>query len=197
MKSKIILTLFILLSAIISQSQDIITFKSGDELKVKIIEIGLNDIKYKKVDTSEGNPIYQVYKTSVVKIAYSNGVIENISEEKNYHDTTTSSTYEELYFKGEKDAEKYFKGYHGAGTGTFILSFLNPVLGLIPAIACSSTPPSEMNLGAPSMELMQKASYRNAYIEKSKHIKSGKVWTNWLIALLINVAAYVVYVYAL
>lgn len=189
--------IFLVFSSFFGFSQDVIIFKSGDELKVKILEIGVSDIKYKKADTTESNPIYQVFKSSVLMIRYSNGSKDIFNDEKNYHDTTINSSNEDLYIKGEKDATIYYKGFHGAGTGTFILTLLNPVLGLIPAIACSATPPHEVNLLAPNLDLMSKPAYRNGYTQSARQIKSGRVWSNWLVALLIDAAAALVYIYAL
>lgn len=181
-----------------SYAQDIITFKTGEEIKVKIIEIGLNEIKYKKADTSESNPTYLVYKSAVLMIKYENGTKDIFNDTNNFHDTTSNSSDEDLLAKGTSDAERFYKGYHGAGTGTFITGILfSPLVALIPAIACSATPPNEVNLGAPNYSLMAKPAYRNGYIQEAKQIKQGRVWANWIVALLVDVAAVLIYVYAL
>jgi len=179
-------------------AQDIITFKSGEEVKVKIIEIGLNEIKYKKADTTERNPTYLVYKNAVLMIKYENGTKDIFTNTNNYQDTTSNSSDEDLFAKGTSDAERFYKGYHGAGTGTLLTGMLiSPIVALIPAIACSATPPNEVNLGAPSYSLMAKPAYRNGYVQKAKHIKQGRVWTNWFASLLFGIAVVVIYVYAL
>lgn len=58
-----------------------------------------------------------------------------------------------LYVQGQRQAERYYQKYTGAGTGTLITSLVSPLVGLIPAIACSSTTPKEANLGYPKAEL--------------------------------------------
>lgn len=54
---------------------DKITFKNGDELNVKILEIAPFDIKYKKCDTPDG-PSYIIKKSTVFMITYANGTKE-------------------------------------------------------------------------------------------------------------------------
>jgi hypothetical protein len=81
---------------------------------------------------------------------------------------------------------KYYKGYKAAGTGTLVTSlFLSPLVGLIPAIACSSTPPDRYNLSYPDEDKMKKNEYYSGYTQKAKKIKQGKVWTNWGISYVI------------
>ncbi|WP_373493239.1 hypothetical protein [Aquiflexum sp.] len=95
----------------------------------------------------------------------------------------------DLFVKGQLDASRYYKGYKGAGTGTLIASLISPLVGLIPAIATSSTTPQEINLGYPDPELFQQTEYYNSYTQKSKKIKQGKVWTNWAIGFGVNLVA--------
>jgi TM2 domain-containing membrane protein YozV len=51
---------------------DILTLKNGDELKVKVTEIGTSEIKYKRCDNPNG-PTITVRKSEVFSIKYSNG----------------------------------------------------------------------------------------------------------------------------
>jgi hypothetical protein len=75
---------------------------------------------------------------------------------------------------------KYYKGYKAAGTGTLVTSlFLTPLVGLMPAIACSTTPPERYNLNYPDEDKMKKSEYYSGYTQKAEKIKSGKVWKNW------------------
>lgn len=56
---------------------DKIVLKSGDEYRVKIIEINDSEIKYKRCDFLDG-PLYTIHKSKVYLIQYSNGIIEHI-----------------------------------------------------------------------------------------------------------------------
>lgn len=53
-------------------SQDVITYKSGDEKKVKVFEISPSEVKYKSFDNIDG-PIYTDQKSSIFMIKYENG----------------------------------------------------------------------------------------------------------------------------
>jgi hypothetical protein len=88
---------------------------------------------------------------------------------------------------------KYYKGYRAAGTTTFVIGLLSPLAGLIPAIACSSSKPKQINMDYPSEELMKNQDYFNGYSKTAKKIKSQKVWTNLGIAFGINVIAVLIF----
>lgn len=94
---------------------------------------------------------------------------------------------EDLYVKGQIDAERNYVKYKGAAAGTLITSLVSPLVGLIPAIACSSTPPKITNLGYPDEKLFQEKDYHNGYTAKAKKIKKRKVWANWGIGFGVNI----------
>lgn len=56
---------------------DIITFRSGDQVTAKVIEISEDKIKYKRCDNLDG-PAFVVSKATVASIKYSNGIEEKI-----------------------------------------------------------------------------------------------------------------------
>jgi hypothetical protein len=53
-------------------AQDIITLKNGDEIKAKVQEIGISEVKYKKYENLTG-PVYTLMKTDIFMIKYENG----------------------------------------------------------------------------------------------------------------------------
>ena len=60
-----------------SFSQDLIYQSSSQEVvQCKIIEVNIDNVKYKKFSNLEG-PLYTIEKTKLDKIVYSNGEIEN------------------------------------------------------------------------------------------------------------------------
>jgi hypothetical protein len=59
---------------------DILTYRNGEEVKAKIMEVGLHEIKYKKCDNPNG-PTYTVKKDEVFMIKYSNGSKDIFKEE--------------------------------------------------------------------------------------------------------------------
>ncbi len=96
---------------------------------------------------------------------------------------------ENLYVKGQFDAERYYAKYKPAGTGTLIASLVSPLIGLVPAISTSATPPQIDNLGYPDPNLIKQQEYYLGYTQKAKKIKQRKVWTNWGIGFGVNLAA--------
>jgi hypothetical protein len=67
--------LFILVALVYGHAllaQDIITLRSGEEIKAKVQEIGTDNVKYKKYDNLSG-PIYTLMKSEIFMIKYENG----------------------------------------------------------------------------------------------------------------------------
>ena len=169
-------------------SQDLIIKRNGDEIKVKVFEVGTTEIKYKNYDNLSG-PTYSILKSDVFMIKYENGTKDIFNEEKPLNNLTITPS-DDLFNKGKMDAVRYYDGYKGAGTGTLLTSLVvSSLVGLIPAIACSSTSPTDINLNYPNPELMKNTEYYNGYTLKAKKIKQGKVWMNWGIAFGVNLVA--------
>ncbi|MDR3350582.1 MAG: hypothetical protein LBN98_02895 [Prevotellaceae bacterium] len=67
--------LFILIALVYGHAlfaQDMITLKSGEEIKAKVQEIGTDNVKYKKYDNQSG-PLYTLMKSDIFIIKYENG----------------------------------------------------------------------------------------------------------------------------
>lgn len=93
---------------------------------------------------------------------------------------TTPVPDSSLYEQGKLDAARYYDKRNTGAGGTFCTSFLlSPILGLIPAIACSSKPPRLENLEYPNSELMKDAEYVRGYTEQAHSMKKKKVWTSF------------------
>lgn len=204
MKTLLTLCLFIAF-VVVAKAQDVIILKSGDEISAKVLEVNVSDIKYKKAENLDG-PSYSIDKSEVFMIKYKNGTkdVFNTIENSNSKDSNTKEDEESKYvppasnandmnYQGQVDASTYYQGYKGAGTGTFLTTFFfSGLAGLIPAIACSSTSPSDENLMYPKSDLMKNSDYNNGYRQEAKRIKSRKVWDNFGIAVGINVAAFII-----
>lgn len=196
MKITLLTILVTTVSIINCMSQDIITLKTGEEIKARITEVGVTDVKYKKFDSTSSNPTYTLLKVDILLIKYENGSKDIfLNEQKQTStDTTFNIPKDELYRMGTTDAAKYYKGYKPATLGTFFASLLlSAGVGLIPAIACSATTPNNISLNYPNDTLIKKKEYYEGYVTKAKSIKSRKVWGNWVGALIINIFAYTIY----
>ena len=63
---------FVLFAAIV-KAQDVITFNTGENINAKVVEVGVNDIRYYRSANLQG-PLYTAMKTDVFQITYANGV---------------------------------------------------------------------------------------------------------------------------
>jgi len=86
-------------------AQDKIYKKNGSAINAKVIEIGIDDIKYKLADSPDG-PVYVVDKSSLQKIVYADGRVEK-------------------YQLSYKDPGNY----EGQLTKAIKLNFLSPLFG--------------------------------------------------------------------
>jgi len=82
----ILLTLFI---STISSAQDIIVTFKGEEIKSKVMEVSINEIKYKKFENING-PLYGILKSSVLMIKFENGSKDVFSNINNNNTNYTS-----------------------------------------------------------------------------------------------------------
>jgi len=210
---KACMLLILILTSFNVFSQDIITTKRGEDIEAKVLEVDQTVVKYKKYDFQDG-PTYTISKNELLIIRYQNGTKDifvdsepsvnqrNVSNSvvipaQAVQHTPSSSpisslnqSFEpmEMYRKGALDADRYYTNYKQAGGGTLAATLVGGgLIGLIPAIACSSTPPSESNLGYPDAQLFQNSSYYQGYTVQAKKIKSKKVWTNFGIGVAVNV----------
>jgi hypothetical protein len=76
---RIIFLIAILFATMYSYSQDRIIKKDKTEIKVKVLEVGDVEIKYKKEDNPDG-PTYAIKKAEVNVIIYKNGQVESFNE---------------------------------------------------------------------------------------------------------------------
>ena len=105
-------------------SQDIIKLKTGLEIKAKIIEVGVKEVKYKKFDFLEG-PNYVVRKKTIEFIKYENG------EKNTFYENlkTNSIEYKALcerkikFFRKQKDIGLFAAGAGIIGTTILYIDY--------------------------------------------------------------------------
>jgi len=68
-------------------AQDIIKRKNGDEINAKILEVGTNEVKYKRFDNQSG-PTYTILKSEIFSIQYENGIYDFFSDTPNFETPT-------------------------------------------------------------------------------------------------------------
>ncbi len=79
MKNLLLIILFASSSNFI-KAQDTLTMRSGENIIVKIIEVGSSEVKYKKIDNLNG-PSFSILKSEVSMIQYENGSKDVFKEE--------------------------------------------------------------------------------------------------------------------
>ncbi|MBJ6118716.1 hypothetical protein JAO76_10960 [Pontibacter sp. BT310] len=89
---KLLFTCLALFVVLACQAQDILTKRNGDELQVKVQEITLTEVKYKRFDNPDG-PLISILKSEVFMIKYENGVKTVIANEAS--STSTPSVYQQ------------------------------------------------------------------------------------------------------
>ena len=190
MKKAIVLLIFIFCSLSFVTAQDIITLKSGQELKARIVKLNPKDVAFIQENHSD---TLTLLRDEIKMLHYQNGITIYLSENEIPIKLAADSEpgNDSLFSRGASDASIYYTGYKAAATGTLITSIFIP-WGLVPAIACSSTPPATNNLGYRDPKLMQNPSYYAGYTDKAFKIKKKKVWTNFGIGTGAAIAFYII-----
>ena len=107
---------------------DLITLKSGEEVKVKVIEINEKEIKYKRCDNLEG-PLVTVKKSDVFMIKYANGTKEIIKDEKPNSPTKPSNTNPNQTPKGDQPPK-----VHPLAIASILCSTIGWLIGVGPIV---------------------------------------------------------------
>ena len=193
MKYILLFILFVCSSNII-KAQDTLSMRSGENILVKVIEVGTTEVKYKKQDNLNG-PLFSILKSDLFVIKYENGTKEDFSSIKKIEGNNLFLIDDSV--QGKNDAQKFYNGYKTAGTAVITTGYLVPLL--IPALAISIATttkiPKDENLNYPSISLMQNEKYANSYRQEALKIKKRKVWLNFIITL--PVALYGVMMFSL
>ena len=192
MKNLLLIILFASSSNFI-KAQDTLTMRSGENIIVKIIEVGSNEVKYKKIENFNG-PIFATLKSDLYLIRYENGSKDDFST------IGKSTNTQELYTQGYNDAIKYYKSYKVTGNSVLIASAF-PMYGFMfggaTAALTSLAEPSDENLDYPDMSLMKNEYYAKGYKTAAKNIKRKKILTNFLTGLTISIGSTVAIIVAL
>jgi tetratricopeptide (TPR) repeat protein len=160
----------------------VIILKSGDEIKCIVREVNIDFINYIK---SANGPSYNIKKEEVFMIKYANGSRDVFVDKK--IEPINNNSNVDMYQKGVIDANKYYTGRNCGENVTIVATCATLILGLIPAIACSATEPSNKNLVLPDRELLKNDIYVRGYKETAHKIKKKKIWTMFAIGCGIDI----------
>ena len=176
MKNLLFFILFICSSNII-KAQDTLSMRSGENILVKVIEVGTSEVKYKKLDNLNG-PDFSILKSDLLMIKYENGTKEDFSSIKKIEEKIVF--VEDLFIQGQNDAKRFYKYNKIVGKMMVANLLVLPILpSLAFSIAATSKIPKDKNLNYPSISLMQNEKYADSYRQEAKKIKNRKIWTSF------------------
>jgi hypothetical protein len=147
MNKKLIILATLLLSSIYVFSQDIIVTKDSKRIDAKVLEVNINDIKYKDWENQNG-PIYTILKSNIASILYQSGKVETFSAtqptspEKQLPEAPEGMTLTKFKSMSDREQQNYFQKYVGGNiSNTFNAGVKYRQIGtglLIPGIVCST-----------------------------------------------------------
>jgi hypothetical protein len=176
MKRIIAFLLLIFCGLSVVMAQDIISIKSGGEMKVRIIKLNPTNVIF--IPESSYDTTYMP-RNEISRLQYSTGIIIYLEEDE-IPVFPNEPGNDSLFTLGKMDATRYYKGYKPAAIATMISSIYFP-FGVIPAIACSATRPSAKSLGYKDPKLMEDPNYYDGYTKTAHNIKKKKVWGGFAI----------------
>ena len=132
MKRIILFVVGLLGSLVISQAQDLITTRKGEDIQAKILEVSSNEIKYKRYSNPDG-PLYIINTSEVLMVRYENGE-KDIFDEEQFPLNANGEIYEGMKYRELKGLynhryyipeiwDPYSRGWAG------VASFFIPGLG--------------------------------------------------------------------
>lgn len=94
---------------IMTNECDVIIFKKGDEVEVKVLEVGVNEIRYKKCDNLNG-PTFTENKSKIFMIKFANGSKTVFDEDtaQNNNNSNNTNRNEDEYLKTIDSDDKSF-----------------------------------------------------------------------------------------
>lgn len=111
---KLYVAFALVLIALSTNAQDVMILRNGDEMNVKVTEVSLTEVKYKRGDVPEG-PVYTVLKNDVFMIKYPNGVKEvfnNTATKPITIGNTPPPSDLDKYKPIQSDYDKYMRMYN-------------------------------------------------------------------------------------
>jgi hypothetical protein len=170
-----------------SFQNDILILPNGDTTFAKIKEVDDGNIYFKQVKGDDTISLWSYSRSYLNKAFYKDGRQIAVTGVKGNQKNNTNQNKPHIGEGGREDAQRYYHNFGGAVAGTVLTSlFVSSIIGLIPAIACSSTYPNEHNLGLANNDKSKDQIYYSAYLREAKKIKSRKVWTGWGISVGVN-----------
>ena len=104
MKKILIILIMLSIPYCVIYGQDIIVFRTGEEIQVVVKKVGLSSVEYIRYDNKEG-PVYEVLKNDIFIIQYQNGTKDYLKIETN--NNQSDHTLNEGVFVDPRDSTMY------------------------------------------------------------------------------------------
>lgn len=122
---RFLLTITILVSGLTIFAQDIIVTKDAKRIDAKVLEINIDNVRYKDSQNPDG-PIYTILKSDIASIVYENGQVETFSNQPapvtqpvqqtqnpNVQQNPQNLTAKQFGDMDDKDIEEYLRKNEG------------------------------------------------------------------------------------
>ncbi|MFI5150533.1 MAG: hypothetical protein ACHQRM_12420 [Bacteroidia bacterium] len=170
-RSYLFLLFLVLLPFIASAQQDTLFFVNGTTQLAKVSEVTTFDVSYTVQDSVKGTVRKTVDSDEIRLIVYSNGIIQIITIR---HLAPVKDMLEMRH--GLLDAGAHYDD-GGGMIAVGLTSFLTGgIIGIIPAVACSSVRPRFSNLGIPPGAPLRSKDYMLGYVSQATHMKKKRIW---------------------
>ncbi|MDX2190709.1 MAG: hypothetical protein SFY32_12680 [Bacteroidota bacterium] len=171
-----LILLFLIGSSSFIFSQDIIIKNNGEDLKVKVIEISENEVRYKSYQDKK-DTLHIVLKSEILMIKYENGKVEvNDNGKESLSNFINSNHLINLKELGIRDAKRNYIKYKSAATGSFFAGLVC-LFPIVPIVA-GFVEPETSNLGITKMYLYNVPEYRLGYNQYALKVKKRKMYMN-------------------
>jgi hypothetical protein len=183
-----VLSIGMMLIALVSQGQDLIIKKNGDEVVAKIVRVGTDTVHYRMLSDADG-PLHFVLRQDVAQLQLATeptqkqlNQLPQVSTKDEYATAAAGRTTgaagsnyqaDELVYQARQDAMMYYKG-QGPFWGTAGATFLFLPAGLVTGIVTAAVPPNVDATFHPNYQLMREPVYRQAFQKQAHKRKVGK-----------------------
>ena len=103
---RVLLFIAIVFIANLCLAQDVIVKKDGSTILSKVLEVNINDVKYKKFSNPNG-PTYTISKTELTSINYENGDLDVFTEVKSSADSNLRPSIETNFKQNKERIDSY------------------------------------------------------------------------------------------
>lgn len=173
------------------QAQDTIYLANESTILAKATKFANDTVFFIKYPTAtlKDSSLYHVLGKEVTKIKYANGLVYEVTKASPIRETPIVSS--KTYQQGFADSQVNYTDYKDAALGTLVTTAVGGMfLGLVPTVACASSPPKVENLGiAPDSPVLKDQAYMAGYNKGAAQLKRKRVIGSYGVGLAVRTVA--------